>query len=156
MQARLIASNGTGIRDPYSAENRLFPIHRWVPWVAGFSAAFVQDVLDCFLPTREAYPPLVLDPFCGVGTTLVESVRYGADGVGFEINPYAALASRVKTSISMLDVDRLRAATSSYRVWMSTFETELRINGESHISSLVSEPPEGFRTRIPFYSDRVM
>ena len=36
----------------------------------------------------------VLDPFAGVGTTLVESVFAGHNAVGFEINPYALLACR--------------------------------------------------------------
>jgi DNA modification methylase len=31
----------------------------------------------------------VLDPFAGVGTTLVESYRRGLNVIGFEINPYA-------------------------------------------------------------------
>ena len=48
---------------------------------------------------REAYggqAPKVLDPFAGVGTTLVQSYLHGFTVVGFEINPYAALASRMK------------------------------------------------------------
>ena len=49
----------------------------------------------------------VLDPFCGVGTTLIEALRCGHDAVGFEINPYAALAARAKceaAAISPLQV----------------------------------------------------
>ena len=44
----------------------------------------------------------VLDPFAGVGTTLIEALKHGDDAVGFEINPYAALACRVKAESTRL------------------------------------------------------
>jgi methylase of polypeptide subunit release factors len=41
---------------------------------------------------------LVLDPFCGSGTTLVESIVRGRDVVGVDVNPLAVLVSKVKTT----------------------------------------------------------
>jgi len=41
---------------------------------------------------------LVLDPFCGSGTTLVESIIRGRDAVGIDINPLSVLISKVKTT----------------------------------------------------------
>jgi len=41
---------------------------------------------------------LVLDPFCGSGTTLAEARRRGLSSVGIDINPIATLISRVRTS----------------------------------------------------------
>lgn len=40
---------------------------------------------------------VVLDPFCGSGTTLVEALRLGRDAVGTDINPVAVLATEAKT-----------------------------------------------------------
>ena len=40
----------------------------------------------------------VLDPFCGSGTTLVETQRAGLATVGINLNPIACLLSRVKTA----------------------------------------------------------
>ena len=40
---------------------------------------------------------VVLDPFCGSGTTLVEAQRAGFESVGVDLNPIACLISRVKT-----------------------------------------------------------
>ena len=40
---------------------------------------------------------LVLDPFAGSGTTLMESQRMGLPSVGIDLNPIACLISRVKT-----------------------------------------------------------
>jgi len=41
---------------------------------------------------------VVLDPFCGTGTTLVECKKLGIRSVGLEPNPIAHFASAVKTS----------------------------------------------------------
>lgn len=41
---------------------------------------------------------LVIDPFGGCGTTLVESLIYGRKSIGTDINPVAVLISRAKTT----------------------------------------------------------
>jgi SAM-dependent methyltransferase len=40
----------------------------------------------------------VLDPFCGSGTTLVETALAGYSGYGFDIDPIARLITKVKTT----------------------------------------------------------
>lgn len=40
----------------------------------------------------------ILDPFCGSGTTLVESVLSGYNAIGIDIDPLSAMISRVKTT----------------------------------------------------------
>lgn len=41
---------------------------------------------------------LVLDPFCGSGTVLVEARLYGMNSVGIDINPLACLLAKVKSN----------------------------------------------------------
>ena len=96
-------------RDPAFMANRETPVHRWVPWIAGFSKHFVQDALTRHLPGPEA--GVVLDPFAGVGTTLVEADLAGHEAVGFEINPYAAFAARAKLGAHRLEPEGLKAAS---------------------------------------------
>ncbi len=74
---------------PAFSENREEPFHRWVNWIAGFSADLVRDCIEDYMKREEG---LVLDPFAGVGTALVEAIVAGYDAIGFEINPFAALA----------------------------------------------------------------
>jgi hypothetical protein len=73
-------------RDPAFRDNRSLSIHRWVPWIAGYSATFVDDVISAYVPTCKT--ALMLDPFCGVGTTLLRAVLRGYHAIGFEINLY--------------------------------------------------------------------
>ncbi len=54
-------------------------------------ASVVGTQLDRLL----ARPGLVLDPFCGSGVLLREAVERGHEALGFDINPIAALISRV-------------------------------------------------------------
>lgn len=53
---------------------------------------------------------LVLDPFCGSGTTLVESVLAGYNAIGVDIDPLSAMISKVKTT--RVDDYELRKITS--------------------------------------------
>ena len=91
------------LRDAAAGENKTLPVHRWVPWIAGFSARFVADAIDAYLPKRNRAKSYVLDPFAGVATTLVEALKAGCNAVGYEINPFAALAARAK--IDCVEVD---------------------------------------------------
>ena len=44
---------------------------------------------------------MLFDPYCGSGTTLVESLLNGMDAVGTDINPLARLISKAKTDYSI-------------------------------------------------------
>jgi DNA modification methylase len=139
------ANGGASIfSDPAFASNKTFPVHRWVPWIAGFSRDFVLDALNKYLSSKGT----VLDPFAGVGTTLVEATLGGHDAIGFEINPYAALACQVKANVA--GIDKLALEREILR--FETFYREKVASGHAP----QSVPPQGFRTRSAFYSPRVL
>ena len=78
--------------------NEALPVHRWWPYVQGYSAEFVAGVLAAAELPRGA---TVLDPFAGSGTTLVEARRSGARALGTELLAPAVLAARVKTNFEL-------------------------------------------------------
>jgi len=86
--------------------NEELPVHRWWPYVQGFSAEFVRGILD---RTPHGRGFRVLDPFAGSGTTLVEARRAGGRAVGSELLAPAVLAARVKTNFE-LDPTELASA----------------------------------------------
>jgi DNA modification methylase len=135
---------GTYFSDPSFASNKTLPVHRWVPWIAGFSSDFVSGIIEQYVDDEGT----VLDPFAGVGTTLVEAMKSGHHAIGFEINPYAVMASRLKLDARRLDPSQLREAIERFRV----FCQETIPNGYEP----ESQPPPGFRTRKMFYSPAVL
>jgi DNA modification methylase len=133
-----------GFADSAFGDNKLRPIHRWIPWIAGFSSEFVRDIFSRYLANQSLKNAVVLDPFCGVGTTLVETLRSGYDAVGFEINPYAALAARTKLEAAAISPSQLQS-------YIVKFETHM---AESNHKDATALPPLHFRSRIPFFGLR--
>jgi SAM-dependent methyltransferase len=151
------------LRDAAASENKSLPIHRWVPWIAGFSAQFVQDAIDAYLPATNRRRHLILDPFAGVGTTLVEAMKAGHDSVGYEINPFAVLAAAAKLKCVEVKPQDFRMQLHAFRNALARFETDVdRRWGEGGkralqevAESLGHARPAGFRSRIPFFSPPV-
>src|SRR6266852_2033751 len=140
-----------GFRDPAFTKNREVPLHRWVPWVAGFSAQFVQDCLSEYLPESRRSRLCVMDPFAGVGTTLVEAYVRGLSVVGFEINPYAALAARSKLEAIQVSPESFEAHILKFEKYMNR-RCGINGNGASHPKA---EPPTGFSGRTRLFSPKV-
>ncbi len=136
--------NIAGFSDPSFAVNKSSAIHRWVPWIAGFSKDFVSEAIARHLRK----PGVVLDPFAGVGTTLVEAILSGHEAVGFEINPYAALACKAKISACSVDPSLFQEAIEMFRTFYSETVTSAY--------KPKSGPPPGFNTRTEFFSPKVM
>ncbi len=74
-------------------ENRLraedYGVHDWYRFVLSFPPHLVRNYLDRF-----SLGPgnVVLDPFCGTGTTLVECKKIGVNSIGIEANPMPCFA----------------------------------------------------------------
>ena len=80
-----------------NSENRLRPedssIHDWYRFVLSFPPHLVQQYLEDFGANNSS---LVLDPFCGTGTTNVECKKNGIPSWGIEASPITHFASRTK------------------------------------------------------------
>ena len=68
-------------------------IHNWYRFVLSFPPHLVQQYLDKFSADQAS---LVLDPFCGTGTTNVECKKRGIPSWGIEASPLTHFASKTK------------------------------------------------------------
>jgi DNA modification methylase len=135
-------------RDSAFNGNKKLPFHRWVPWIAGFSAEFVEDCFNKYLPTRKTSALTILDPFAGVGTTLVEGLLHHHNVVGFEINPYAYLACKVKLNAYKYNTGKIEKT-------LNRFLTYYKKRAADQDYTPRTPFPKGFNTRAPFYSPKV-
>jgi DNA modification methylase len=63
-----------------------------------YTARMIPPISRYLIEKYSAKGELVLDPFCGSGTTLLEAYLQGRQAVGIDLNPLAKLISKVKTT----------------------------------------------------------
>ena len=73
-------------------KNKDVLVHRWYPFVEGYSKEFIEDILQ-ELPFT---PQCAMEPFCGSGTTPVELQNHGIKCYSFEVSPFTHLLAKVK------------------------------------------------------------
>ena len=91
--------------------NDAHPVHRWLRFKEAFSADLLKRVVKTLCP-RLGTEFQLLDPFCGVGTSLVAAQEMSADGVsilatGIEGNPFIGFAARTKVHWPRIDPTRM-------------------------------------------------
>ena len=84
-------------------------VHRWYRFVLSFPPHFVRTYVSKF---DLGVGAVVLDPFCGTGTSLVECKKLGIDSIGIEAHPMAHFAAQVKVNW-VVDIDQLRQRADS-------------------------------------------
>jgi hypothetical protein len=70
------------------------PVHDWYRFVLSFPPHLVREYMKKFGLNDQS---LVLDPFCGTGTTIVECKKNAIPAIGIEALPMPNFASMVKT-----------------------------------------------------------
>ncbi len=69
-------------------------VHRWSPYVQGFSSKFAQNVFEQYQP--EYAQPVVFDPFAGSGTVLAQAKLNNFESYGVELNPLLHFVAQTK------------------------------------------------------------
>lgn len=113
-----------------------------LPWNGQFSPQFVEELLTAYAPRAG----VVLDPFVGSGTSLVEAARIGLGAWGGDLNPAAVALASVYTLANTPLVGRVGILR---RLGREVYETLGRPAGPLFSDSLVPSPaPEELRNRL--------
>ena len=98
--------NSIGLRKNGNANKLDFrdrAFHDWYRFVLSYPPHLVRYYLDKFCLTDKS---IVLDPFCGTGTTLVEAKLRRVGTIGIEAHPFSQFAASVKLDWN-IDPDQL-------------------------------------------------
>lgn len=104
-------------------KNKDISIHRWYPFVEGYSSEFINSIVD----EQSQRIELCLEPFSGSGTTALELSSREINCISFEVNPFMYTLSKAK-----LKVSRYRVRTIKSHI----------LKMKKHISYLVDEDIE--------------
>ncbi|MBQ3922468.1 MAG: hypothetical protein II707_04155, partial [Spirochaetales bacterium] len=74
-------------------KNKQEPVHRWYPFVEGYSKEFIKSIIA---ENDNRRIECCLEPFSGSGTTALELQNLGIKCYSFEINPLMYLIGKVK------------------------------------------------------------
>jgi len=107
------------------------------PWRGQFSPQLVETLLRVYA----APGSVVLDPFMGSGTVLVEAARLGLSAYGYEVNPAAYLLARVYELCSLTTEERreLLQKADAVLTWLRPSAFELPLFRTSQVDT----PPPG-------------
>jgi hypothetical protein len=92
---------GAGVRDE--------PVHRWVPYKEAFSPQLVRVVLDQ-LGIHRGH---LIDPFAGVGTSLLVAAERHMTATGVELLPWPAFAATTKLAARRARAGRVTAIAAA-------------------------------------------
>ncbi|HDD72700.1 MAG TPA: hypothetical protein ENG00_01255, partial [Candidatus Aenigmarchaeota archaeon] len=74
--------------------NKKEPVYNWFYYKEGFARGLVLNLLKQLHAGKGHW---VLDPFCGVGTTMLACRESGVNSIGFDVHPVSVFVSMVKT-----------------------------------------------------------
>lgn len=103
---------------------KIVNLDRYTHFIHSYPAKLLQQIPYFFLNNNifSNENDIVLDPFCGTGTVLLEASLSNRNAIGIDINPLASLIAKVKTSkIDILKLeDELKSIQNLFKIYKSS------------------------------------
>lgn len=110
-------------------KNKYVPIHRWYPFVEGYSAEFISSII---YEVGISSGSVCLDPFSGSGTSTVEFQNRGISCYSFEVNPLMYIISKAKLETYSF------SSVYEYFLWIKNWNGNIELF--TRFSTLVERP----------------
>ena len=120
--------------------NKLESVHRWYPYLEGFSSTFVQDITSRWANRQVS---TIYDPFGGTGTAITVAAVNGVRGLYSEINPFMRHVIECKTNVLRRVANQKREIASYFQdVTTTAMSLELsEIQSEQALSAVFPGRP---------------
>ncbi|MBF2518375.1 site-specific DNA-methyltransferase [Listeria marthii] len=115
-------------------KNKKVPIHRWYPFVEGYSREFIQSIIA----EQEVKPKICLEPFSGSGTTALELQTMGIKCYSFEVNPFMYTLSRAKLKANSYNVRTIKEHLRKMKKFLISIN-DSKISEDTEFSTLVED-----------------
>ena len=110
---------GGDLSDPLALRKALLDfIAHFADWENAHNPPFVEAARKLVAAAHPDGPPLVVDPFAGIGSIPFEALRIGADAFAGDLNPVAVLLNRVALEYLPTYGPRLAEAVHRWGQWV--------------------------------------
>lgn len=138
-QLTLLPDSKISGRLPTNLTTNRWPIHRWFNFIAGFSPEFVsQCIQEAGLVKGEG---MLIDPFAGLSTALVQANFESVCSVGFETHPffYDISLAKICPPSSTQNIDHIKSICYSVRPFAGELEKVWSPTATVFLRKIVSE-----------------
>jgi len=110
---------GRDLSDPIALRQALLDfIGHFAAWENSTNRTFVATVRRLVRAAHPEGPPLVVDPFAGIGSISFEALRIGAEAFAGDLNPVAVLLNKVALEYLPTYGHRLAEAVRKWGAWV--------------------------------------
>jgi hypothetical protein len=118
-------SNGLGLT---FRDSKNLPVHRWYPYVEGFSAPYIKGLVRSY-----GGKGVVFDPFGGSGTVNLIASLGGVPSAFCEANPFMRFVAEAKVNarhVARLEFAKFESCVSELKKWAFSREFERLVRGQ--------------------------